>query len=244
MPWSSQSTENLALSSSFVIVNGTSSHVFNEIRVETRLPYRRPDSEDRPSDGTGKTQEQEEMHDLARLAINAHEGLDRWHKLRRVSARFVNEGVLWTLKGKQDVIQDLHVTVDLHREWASHWPFSQRAQHTSFQPDHVAIETADGTISEERSNPRDWFRGHTLETPWDNLTTQTFYFSQQGLLQRRDYDVEVYGGIPAAHYVSELRQFSGITVPTKRRVYERVPDGRAVLDPLIVSIDLSEVRFE
>jgi len=33
-------------------------------------------------------------------------------------------------------------------------------------------------------------------------TEQTFYFDQKGLLKRHDYDVEISGASPGAHYVS------------------------------------------
>ena len=74
-------------------------------------------------------------------------------------------------------------------------------------------------------------------------TVQTFYFSADGLLKRHDYDAEVLGGTPAAHYVREYQEFSGIQVPTRRRVLGRRPDGTSASDPLIVTIDLSEVMF-
>jgi hypothetical protein len=72
---------------------------------------------------------------------------------------------------------------------------------------------------------------------------QTFYFDAEGLLQRHDYDVEVSGGTPAAHYVYQHEEFSGILVPTRRRVFGRQDDGTPAPEPLIVSIDLSEVKF-
>jgi hypothetical protein len=74
-------------------------------------------------------------------------------------------------------------------------------------------------------------------------TLQTFYFSTDGLLKRHDYDADVLGGTPAAHYVHEYQEFSGILVPTRRRVLGRRPDGTPTPDPLIVTIDLSEVKF-
>jgi hypothetical protein len=72
---------------------------------------------------------------------------------------------------------------------------------------------------------------------------QTFYFDQRGLLKRHDYDVDVSGGTPAAHYVSELKAVSGVIVPTKHMVFGRQLDGRSVPAPLVVSIDMSEVEF-
>jgi hypothetical protein len=238
------------------------------------------------------------MSDLATLAMDAHGGLDRWRKLKTVSARLLQDGVLWKLKGQDGVLRDVHVTVDLRKEWASHRPFGQPDRHTSFQPDRVAIETSNGDVVEERLNPRESFKGHVLDTPWDKLqlayfagyamwtylntpflfalpgvqteeiqpcqekgeawrrlkvtfpagiathsAEQTFYFDRHGLLKRHDYDVDISGGTPAAHYVSELKEFSGIRVPTKHTIFGRQPDGSSVPTPLVVSIDISEVEF-
>ncbi len=38
------------------------------------------------------------MNDLATFAMDAHGGLDRWRRLKTVSARLLQGGVLWTLK--------------------------------------------------------------------------------------------------------------------------------------------------
>jgi hypothetical protein len=72
---------------------------------------------------------------------------------------------------------------------------------------------------------------------------QTFYFGSDGLLRRHDYDADVLGGTPAAHYVHDYQEFSGLLVPTRRRVFGRRPDGTPAPEPLIVTIDLSEVEF-
>jgi hypothetical protein len=236
--------------------------------------------------------------DLATLAMDAHGGLDRWRQLQTVSAHLLQGGVLWTLKGHDGILSDVHLTVDLRREWASHFPFVQADRHTSFEPDRVAVVTTDGAVVEERVKPRESFKGHVLDTPWDRLqlayfagyamwtylntpflfalpgveTTeiapwqedgetwrrlkvtfppgiathsaeQTFYFDQHGLLTRHDYDVDVSGGTPAAHYVSELKEVSGIIVPTRHTVFGRQADGHSVPAPLVVSIDISEIEF-
>ena len=238
------------------------------------------------------------MSDLATLAINAHGGLDRWRRFRTVSAHLVQGGVLWKVKGQDGVLDDVHLTVDLDKERASHRPFGRQDRHSSFQPDRVAIETSDGQVVEERANPRESFKDHQFDTPWDRLQLayfagyamwtylntpflfalpgveteeigpwqenggtwrplkvtfpagiathsagQTFYFDQQGRLKRHDYDVDISGGTPAAHYVSELEEFSGILVPTKHTIFGRQPDGKAAPAPLVVSIDVRDVKF-
>jgi hypothetical protein len=74
-------------------------------------------------------------------------------------------------------------------------------------------------------------------------TEQTLYFDQDGLLARHDYDVEISGGAAAAHYVSDYDEVAGIKVPTKHRIFPRAPAGQSLREPLVVSIDLSEIAF-
>lgn len=108
---------------------------------------------------------------------------------------------------------------------------------------------SDGVETEEvepwRENGETWRRLKVTFPPHvaSHSAVQTFYFDAGGLLRRHDYDVEVAGGTPAAHYVSQHEEFSGILVPTRRRVFTRREDGTPAPEPLIVSIDLSEVEF-
>jgi hypothetical protein len=73
---------------------------------------------------------------------------------------------------------------------------------------------------------------------------QTFYFEiGRGPLKRHDYEVDVAGGAPAAHYVSAS--------PTSRDPHSdqahdlsAQPDGNAAPAPLVVSIDISDIEFK
>ena len=49
---------------------------------------------------------------------------------------------------------------------------------------------------------------------------QVFYFGSDGLLKRHDYDADVLGGSPAAHYVHEYQMFWGFWS-------QRTPGARA-----------------
>jgi hypothetical protein len=241
------------------------------------------------------------MNDLLHRAIAAHGGLDRFNHFKTVSAHLVLGGRMWALKGQEAVMSNprIRVSVDLHREHASLAPFKTPNQLTAFTPQRVAVETNEGVVVEERTNPHAAFAGHTRETPWDDLhfiyfasyamwtyltvpfcltwagfevaeiepwqeqnetwrrlkvkfpphiashsTEQTFYLGEDGLLRRHDYDVEISGNTPAAHYVYYYQDVSGIMIPTKRRVFIRQPDNTPVLDPVLISIDLSDIRFE
>ncbi len=95
--------------------------------------------------------------------------------MKSVTAHPLNGGVLWGLKGKDGLFSDIHVSVQLGNEQASHWPFLKPNLHTSFRPARVAVETADSQVVQERFDPRESFKGHVLETPWDDL--QLAYFA-------------------------------------------------------------------
>jgi len=73
---------------------------------------------------------------------------------------------------------------------------------------------------------------------------QTFYFDDNGLLKRHDYDLEVSAGSGGAHYVYDHARINGIIVPTKRRIFIRGEDGKPQLEPLLVSIDLSDINIQ
>lgn len=238
------------------------------------------------------------MSDLLSTVIDAHGGLERWRQLDAVSARLIQSGAEWTLKGQEGVLDDVYARASLHQERESHHPFGAPDRRSSFTPERVAIETTDGDVVEALENPRASFAGHTLETPWTSLqlayfvgtamwtyltqpftfalpgfqtaeldpwqengeewrrlhviwpsylathsTEQTLYFGADGLIRRHDYDVEIQGGSGGAHYISDHIEVAGIMVPTKHRIYPRTPEGQALTEPLLISIDVSEITF-
>jgi hypothetical protein len=52
--------------------------------------------------------------------------------------------------------------------------------------------------------------------------------------------VDVAGGFAAAQLVSEFVEVQGRRFPTRPRAYQRSADMRPKLDPLMVSIDLTD----
>ena len=73
---------------------------------------------------------------------------------------------------------------------------------------------------------------------------QTCYVDDTGLLRRLDYAVDVLGGGGAVQYPSRYREFDGIMVPTRRRVYARDAEGFPILDTVSIAIDLAHVSFD
>lgn len=74
-------------------------------------------------------------------------------------------------------------------------------------------------------------------------TVQTLYVDEAGLLKRHDYDVEIAGNTPGAHYVDDYTEVQELKFPTSRRIYPRQADGTAASEPLVVSIDISGIKL-
>jgi hypothetical protein len=76
---------------------------------------------------------------------------------------------------------------------------------------------------------------------------QVFYFDDVGRLRRLDYAPEVVypkSPIPAAHYCYDHKEFSGLVLPTRRRVYRRQDDGTPATDQVVVELDIQDVSVE
>ena len=238
----------------------------------------------------------DKVPDLAKLAIDAHGGLESWNSFTTLSAHLIQGGVFWGVKEKAGVLDDVMVTVDLRTEKVSHYPFGSPDRRSRFDPQRVALEDASGKVVEELLQTRSSFQGHTFQTPCSDLqlaylvvcaiwtylntpfllampgveseeiepwqeaeetwrrlkvrfptdiathsTEQTLYFDHEGLLKRHDYHVEICGGIGAAHYVSDIKEISGIVFPTRHRMFGLQPDGHPAPAPLVVSIDLDAI---
>jgi hypothetical protein len=238
------------------------------------------------------------MSDLLQAVLEAHGGPERWSRFEKVEATIVSGGGLFALKGAPQDPAPRRMTVWLHEERASVFPFGAPDQRSALRPDRVAIEKLDGSVVAERYAPRDSFAGHQMQTPWDPLhrayfngealwtylTTpfllampgvrveetdpwraeaetwrvlrawfpgslethslvQDFFFGEDLQLRRHDYTVMIAGGFSAAQLVSDYIEADGVRLPSKRRAYTRGPDRRPVLDMLMVSIDISDVKF-
>jgi hypothetical protein len=109
------------------------------------------------------------MNDLFKLVIEAHGGLDRFNQFRSVSFYQRLRGAIWELKGQDKVLDEVRVTVDLHQQHTTFAPFKLPNQHAVFTAGRVTVETSEGEVIAERTNPRAAFAGHTLQTRWDDL---------------------------------------------------------------------------
>jgi hypothetical protein len=81
----------------------------------------------------------------------------------------------------------------------------------------------------------DHVKSHTKE--------QISCFGPDGLLRRHDYTVDILGGATGLNYALDYRDIDGIIVPTKRRVYAYEGDYQLVKEPLLVAIDMADVKL-
>ncbi|MGN8000878.1 hypothetical protein [Sphingomonas sp. 22176] len=82
------------------------------------------------------------------------------------------------------------------------------------------------------------------DTIVSHTRTQITRFGPDGLIRRHDYTVDILGGARGVNYAHDYRSFDGILVPTQRRVFAADDAWQAVRDPLLVSIDIADMRFE
>ncbi|MDQ0899543.1 MULTISPECIES: hypothetical protein [unclassified Paenibacillus] len=114
---------------------------------------------------------------------------------------------------------------------------------------HPFLYTYPGFVTEElapwQENGETW-RRLKITFP-DHIAShsreQISYFGEDGLLRRHDYTVNVMGGATGANYASDYREVNGSIVPTKRRVYPQQADGQKAQEPLLVTIDISDISF-
>jgi hypothetical protein len=111
--------------------------------------------------------------------LNAHGGMDRWKKYRKVEATIVSGGGFFPLKGVLADRNPRRTTVWLHEQRSSVTPYGAPDQRTMLTSDRIAIEKLDGTLVAERKAPKDSFAGHQMHTPWDAL--QLAYFNGEAL---------------------------------------------------------------
>ena len=114
------------------------------------------------------------MGHLLQAAIAAHGGLDRWNSYRKVSLDLSVGGALWDFKGQRGLFRDAHYEAELNAQRAILGRFGGPDQRVRFSPNRLVLETASGEPIESRKNPRDAFRGHQNDTPWDRFHAAYF----------------------------------------------------------------------
>jgi hypothetical protein len=98
-----------------------------------------------------------------------------------------------------------------------------------------SIQVEDETWPRLKVTFPDTVKSHTRE--------QISCFGPDGLLRRHDYTVDILGDTTGLNYASDYRDVDAIIVPTKRRVYAYEGDYRIVKEPLLVAVDMGEIKL-
>ena len=81
----------------------------------------------------------------------------------------------------------------------------------------------------------DTVKSHTRE--------QIFCFGADGLLRRHDYTVDILGGGTGLNYATNYQDIDGVIFPMTRRVYAYTGDYQLVPEPVLVAIDIADVKL-
>ncbi|MFC5911263.1 hypothetical protein [Streptacidiphilus monticola] len=95
-------------------------------------------------------------------------------------------------------------------------------------------------------NGQRWQRLHVTypDTVATHSPHQVLYIDDDGLIRRRDYQVDIAGGSPGAHYISDFDEIDGIVVPRTRLIYVRDDANHPIHEQLVVSIELTDIKID
>jgi hypothetical protein len=141
------------------------------------------------------------MDELLSSVLDAHGGLQNWNRITKLTAKLSLGGVFWAARGWPDVYADQTVKLEAQREHITFAPFTapDRVSVLDVDPERVTIQTVDGQVIEERSNPRVSYPKDfdPQSTRWDaiqvayfmsaavwNYLTEPFVFTYPGVRAR------------------------------------------------------------
>ncbi len=119
------------------------------------------------------------MSNLLDLALSAHGGLDRWNRFKVLQARMSVGGAIFVAKQNAGLQEDVTYEILTHEERVTIDRFALPDRRLRFAPDRLTLETLDGSVVEDRHNPRDAFKGQTADSAWDTL--HVGYFTSYAL---------------------------------------------------------------
>jgi hypothetical protein len=102
-------------------------------------------------------------------AIEAHGGLDRWREISEIRVKAAAGGLALRSKGAARRVRQLDIAVSTRevRTVFSDWP--KPGRRGVFERNRVRIESNDGEVLSERSDPRSYFRKPRRLLYWDDL---------------------------------------------------------------------------
>jgi hypothetical protein len=109
------------------------------------------------------------MADLLQGVIDAHGGIERWRSVHAIDLRFNFSGAALEVKGWPRHLQP-SCSIDVRAPQVIFQRLgADPDERWIFSPERCWIERRDGSLIEERHDPRDAFAGHVWRTRWDRL---------------------------------------------------------------------------
>lgn len=108
------------------------------------------------------------MSDLLDLVLDAHGGLERWRQVRRLIVYAQVGGGTWGRCGRERVLS-AHIELDPHAQRLVFHGYPAPDRRGVFDVSRTAIETADGEVIDERTDPVAAFENATPTSSCDNL---------------------------------------------------------------------------
>jgi hypothetical protein len=114
------------------------------------------------------------MTQLLDAVLAAHGGIERWRTFDTIAATFLSSGGLLPMKGLEAPPRASEGIATIREQGLVIEGYRQPDWRMKFALHRIAVETTDGRLVEERTNPRGSFAGHTLWTPWDLMHVAYF----------------------------------------------------------------------
>ena len=130
-------------------------------------------------------------------AIEASGGTARWSGLKRFTLQLSIEGALFSRVGQPGGFKDMVAEGSTRSQSVRFTGFADPGKCGLFQPDCVSIESPEGNVLSSWRNPRQAFRDHARDTPWDELYLVFFcgfsvwnYLTTPFMLAHPDIEIE------------------------------------------------------
>jgi hypothetical protein len=119
------------------------------------------------------------MAELLAEAVEAHGGIGKWSRYRRLAAELSIDGEIWSQKRQPHLLNQMTSVMDLHEERVSMRRRTHPRHRMTFAASHVTFEEADTDIVESCYNPRGAFLNQSTDSPWNEF--HVAYFSSSAV---------------------------------------------------------------
>ena len=109
------------------------------------------------------------MSELLDLVLSAHGCLERWREVQIIDLKLSTTGGLFRIKGFPEGLPNVSMHIQAQRPAVTITPYKTSDGRGYFTPKSVWIEDGEGSVIDERSDPRASFAGHVRATQWDQL---------------------------------------------------------------------------